>query len=486
MRDYTFISIFAFFFISFSICFATIPSFSRTDYALSAYSSILSINDINNDGISDIVSECRKGLISIYLGKGDGTFQKEKYFSPGVYMSFFLPGDYNKDGNIDFVTNGKILLGDGKNGFEIKNFDMGTGNFTYGASGDMNGDGFPDLVLGDHLNVLINNGDGTFHYEYSISPDKSAHLLNLDDYNKDGFPDLVIEYSGNEVSGINYIPSNNYKVFSDPIGIYGPYNSAEYAYFPAPKIDFNKDGVQDIYLSLERSGYNEIFLGNGTGFFIFSWEFIGTSFIGTVLEGYGGPNKYFIMDIDNDFFDDIVVLTDFVNSEPRKGCLSYYPGHGDGTFGKLSIIDPQLPRPFYTLASGDFNRDGLLDFVIGTLDSIETPGLSVFLSRRITNVFEKNQPEELFILNCFPNPFNSSVSISFRLNRENIIKIEIYDILGRRVKSFFNGKLKPGNHTLSWKGDDESYTSVSNGVYFCVLTNSKGVVLKVKKVMLMK
>ncbi len=457
---------------------SSIPYFSKTDYALSAYSSILLVNDINNDGTTDIVSVCKMGLISIFLGNGDGTFLKEKYLSPGVYMSFFLPGDYNKDGNIDFVTNGKILLGDGKSGFLIHDIMMGAGDFTYGASGDMNGDGCLDLVLGDHLNVLINNGDGTFQFEYSIFPDKSVHLLNIKDYNKDGFPDLILEYSEFDMSSINYIPSIKNKVWGEPIGILGPY-SWPYTYFPTQNVDFNKDESIDLIICLEN-GYDYVYLGNGKGYFYKSFEIEGT-----IVER-SGKHEIFVMDIDNDNKDDIVVLTDCVFSEPRKGCLSYYPGKKDGTFGSLSIIDLNLPRPHYTLIENDFNSDGLIDFAIGTLDSIETPGLSIFLSRRIVSVKDNEQSEEISILKCFPNPFNTSVMISYRLYMTNNIKVEIYDILGRKIKNLFCGRQEYGNYSLSWKGDDESGNYVSCGLFFCLIRNESGKVLKSNKIMFMK
>jgi hypothetical protein len=192
------------------------------------------------------------------------------------------------------------------------------------------------------------------------------------------------------------------------------------------------------------------------------------------------------MDIDNDTKDDIVVLTDCVSSEPRKGCLSFYPGNGDGTFGSLSIIDLNLPRPHYTLIENDFNSDGLIDFAIGTLDSIEKPGLSVFLSRRILSAKDNKQSEEISVLKCFPNPFNTSVMISYRLYMTNNINVEIYDILGRKIKNLFHGRQESGNYSLSWKGDDESGNNVSSGLFFCLFKNELGKVLKSNKFMFMK
>jgi hypothetical protein len=366
-------------------------------------------------------------------------------------MAFFLPGDYNKDGNIDFVTNGKFIKGDGTGKFTLQDIDMGSGNFTYGASGDMNGDGYLDLVVGDHLNVLINNGDGTFNFDYSIFPDTSVHLLNINDYNKDGYPDLVIEKDdGNETTATTYyIPSTNNMVFGEPTVIYGFYLSFEYTYFPIQQIDFNKDGNLDIYIYLERSGYNGIYLGDGKGNFTKSWGF------NRSLE------KYSVMDIDNDSTDDIVILSFNYNSEQLTGILSYYPGHNDGTFGENSILYRNLPHPSMAIASGDFNKDGLLDFAMGTEDSVGIAGLSVFLSNRITEVKENKQTEEVSFLNCFPNPFNATTTFSYSINSPGTYKLAIYSINGQKVATLVDGPMSAGAHSVTFNG-----SRYASGVYF--------------------
>jgi len=454
------------------------PSFTRKDYGLSAQSSILSVNDINNDDISDIISVSRFGLVSVFLGNGDGTFQKEEYFSPNAFITFLLSGDYNKDGNLDFVVNGKILLGNGTGGFDIHDINMGSGNLTYGASSDMNGDGYLDLVVGDHLNVLINNGDGTFHFDKSIFPDMSVQILSLNDYNNDGYPDLLIVETEEYASSVYYMPSSQDGSFEQKILVFGPYRSFEYAYAP-PEKDFNSDGNLDLLIFFERS-CSRLFIGDGKGNFTNFYK-IG----GEAIEGFGGLHTFYLIDMNNDTFYDIVLVTDGVGLEPRRNCLSYYPGNGDGTFGELSILDNTLPRSF-PLAYGDFNSDGLHDFAAGTLDSIETPGLTVYIASNMTKVENNKMLASSFTLSCHPNPFNASVTISYRISQKGIFKIVIHDVLGRKVKEVFYGKQEPGYYTFIWKGDDISGKKVSSGIFFCTLTNESGIIVKKNKIMLMK
>jgi hypothetical protein len=67
---------------------------------------------------------------------------------------------------------------------------------------DVNGDGKPDLVTtGTEVDVLLNNGDGTFGAAQAVGPAGSS--LVVADFNKDGRPDIAqIDGSGTSVDVI--------------------------------------------------------------------------------------------------------------------------------------------------------------------------------------------------------------------------------------------------------------------------------------------
>jgi len=70
-------------------------------------------------------------------------------------------------------------------------------------------------------------------------------------------------------------------------------------------------------------------------------------------------------------------------------------------------------------------------------------------------------PAEFLLPQNYPNPFNASTTISYSLPQAADIRIEIYDILGRRVETLFSGPQRAGEHMVNWKPGD-----ISSGVYY--------------------
>jgi hypothetical protein len=68
--------------------------------------------------------------------------------------------------------------------------------------------------------------------------------------------------------------------------------------------------------------------------------------------------------------------------------------------------------------------------------------------------------QEFFIAPPFPNPFNSSTTLSFDLNGELPLTLQVFDVQGRLVETLFDGVSHSGNNTFVWKADG------AGGVYF--------------------
>jgi len=79
---------------------------------------------------------------------------------------------------------------------------------------------------------------------------------------------------------------------------------------------------------------------------------------------------------------------------------------------------------------------------------------------------ERLLPKNIEIYQNFPNPFNSSTNISFRIYSTSIVKIEIISINGELIKEIINNKFDPGCYNYQWNGKDNNSKNVSSGLYF--------------------
>ena len=69
-------------------------------------------------------------------------------------------------------------------------------------------------------------------------------------------------------------------------------------------------------------------------------------------------------------------------------------------------------------------------------------------------------------LSVSPNPFNPETQICLRNARGKAIKLVVYDLLGRRVRTLFQGVAGADDISVSWNGRDDGGRKQSSGVYF--------------------
>lgn len=132
----------------------------------------------------------------------------------------------------------------------------------------------------------------------------------------------------------------------------------------------------------------------------------------------------------------------------------------------------------YTLkAQGNFwdsqNIEGSIDAsnAQGSANSDAGPGgaLGKFARQQASTEEAKTSSpilESYGLAQNFPNPFNPSTVIRFRLPTASKVTLTIYDILGRQIRSLTSGTpYAQGIHTLAWDGSDDSGRTVASGVY---------------------
>lgn len=84
----------------------------------------------------------------------------------------------------------------------------------------------------------------------------------------------------------------------------------------------------------------------------------------------------------------------------------------------------------------------------------------------------------------YPNPFNPITNISFSMNEPGDVSLEVFNILGQKVRSLHVGMLTAGLHTFEWDGTDEGGLRVASGVYFYRLQNESST--RTRKMLLIK
>jgi len=430
-------------------------------FAVGANPVFVALADVNGDGKLDIITaNFADGTISVLIGKGDGTFQTQLPFvvgtgpdciavadvdgdgkpdllvldalldsivvlsdyrngvfqavtphslgraQHGTQTQSFAVGDINHDGHADIVVtltgastrSIKVLLGDGKGGFDEPGTLYRVGlEPDFVTLADVDQDGNPDILVvngaDSTLSVLLGKGDGTFHTAQTfaangVSGSEILQSLAVGNFDGDGFPDVVfpfvthraIRLLKNDGQG-GFHPVNTYLTGRTPVAVatadlngdhhadlvvtdssdddvsvfLGNGNgtlqaSVKYATGKDPQAlalaDVNGDGTPDIVAANFGDGTISVLLGNGDGTFQPRQDFAaGTNLVAMT-----------VADVDGDGTPDILVGNGISN---RIGILY---GRGDGTFH--APVFHQAGVVLDALAVGDVNGDGHPDIVV--------------------------------------------------------------------------------------------------------------------------
>jgi hypothetical protein len=209
--------------------------------------------DLNNDGnkdlivgtiINDVNYMHQYEFIHAYIGNGAGSF------SPRFYDNYYLRGnmaigDFDQDGNQDFFASNFLTI-DGVTTAIAANSEIPGRYLEDGVVGDFNGDGDQDLVCltkEGKLYVLLGTNipdDATFGSPNEIVVDSSTLAIAVGDLNGDGYQDIV---SGglNNVT-IDYGNGDGAFETSISLAVTGQVYSLSLA-------DFNEDGYTDLFVN---------------------------------------------------------------------------------------------------------------------------------------------------------------------------------------------------------------------------------------------
>ena len=135
---------------------------------------------------------------------------------------------------------------------------------------------------------------------------------------------------------------------------------------------------------------------------------------------------------------------------------------------------------YYYLVSAVDNQDNLSDY---------SDELAVIFTD-IDDNFDMNMPRVAVLSQNYPNPFNLNTIIEYYLPdigyQPAQVRLLIYDMLGRQVRTLVNEPQYPGEYRVVWNGRDDNGIRLPTGVYFSRLFISKAELTRPKKLILMR
>jgi hypothetical protein len=420
---------------------------------------VRSAGDVNGDQYSDIYIEENFKTLIFLGGAPMDSIADYAFNTPQYNYSFSAIGDVNRDG-FDDILYSDPALGTG-----------GTANLYLGGSNMMDGIDatFTGLVAGDNLGYK-NSGAG--------------------DLNNDGFSDFIISVPGDDSNGSNsgavYVFFGDTTISNTPdLVLYGHYpNQGFGSRGIAAGKDINDDGYDDIvigdnFFSLGSASYEGriyIYYGgsamNNEADVVFTGKSAGMRL---------GKKVLVLEDLNSDGYDELLT---------NEGDLSNGDESTSIYFGAVSMDSiPDITLPYF-VDYADFDAvrfpDNSTRFLIG--DQLNNAagwnmGRVTVYSNQIVDNVENNQstiiPDQFSLNQNYPNPFNPQTTIEYMLPASGKVKLIVYDILGREVAVLVDRNQPAGQHMVEWEASE-----LSSGIYFYRLESGNDV--KARKMMLLK
>ncbi|MFI5496070.1 glycoside hydrolase domain-containing protein [Actinoplanes sp. NPDC051859] len=191
--------------------------------------------DLNRDGLTDVIARHKSGAVFFYPGLSNGKLgaAKKVFKDQRKLRELTAIGDVNKDGYPDLlaqqISNGNVYLYPGVKGAKFgKRTALAYGNWNdrseFAGVGDVNRDGRPDLVVKENKtgNLFLYRGkNGGFQSRLKVgSANGFRDFTGVGDFDRDGFTDLIAVKS---TSGGLYLFRGTGKGFQAPIWVSGGY-----------------------------------------------------------------------------------------------------------------------------------------------------------------------------------------------------------------------------------------------------------------------
>ena len=479
------------------------------NYSLGDFEAVDGQRDFNGDGVPDILAiadgnDQGTGYHTAYLFNGVNGNIIWQYYYPGPFLSFGktvisvddVTGDGVPDAVIDVGNNGTTDLD-----VICLNGATGQPEWTFPVSGyepkelvelPITGE-TPDVVASQYFGSIfrIDGETGAQVWQYNYGVTGIIQIARIKDVNGDGTDDiLVAAFSGGVLclSG-----ATGQQLWTYPMN---------YQYGVAAVPDLNNDGIDDVVTG-DQNGTFYCISGDGNQLF-FSHTFAGDRINSVnVLPSIDGNASYELLAGTKN--GSVVCYSGGLNAVPVE--LTSFTASVEGRSVNLQwTASTQLNNKGFQIERKSGNADyQAVAFIKGEgttseqktytykdqdleegkytyrLKQIDLDG-SVNYSNEVNVSVE--MPASFNLSQNYPNPFNPSTTINFSLPQKSEVKLIVYDILGKEVKTLINGNREAGSYEIKWNGLNNNGQSVATGIY--IYRISAGTFGAEKKMILMK
>ncbi len=132
----------------------------------------------------------------------------------------------------------------------------------------------------------------------------------------------------------------------------------------------------------------------------------------------------------------------------------------------FSALKPNITTTFDTLSFDTFTTIAISPGGSWLIPKVIPGVIIVSAQTGINDPRGDTGPNSFTLSQNYPNPFNGATVIKYTLPRSSKVQLEVFNILGQRVRTLVWGMVTAGYHTAYWDGDTEDGRAAPSGIYF--------------------